>query len=340
MSNVPVLSWDDSRSFLEDLINNDIYSDTKRDISGPTGNGFLIDASEDKGGGYIEMFNFNDGLKMLVLNCHWHNPISSEIRDDDYLRFNFSLKLDITMDMGAEVISAHDPCWRLINNAPGVIAKENFNPDSDNIWITLIFKEEYLERIYGEDIWSRHPCLDILRKRSNRTLHKEFPFDHQLNLVSSQIVSLNVGNEVFCTMAHAKAVELLSFAIDRLITNIVDKNHTKVSLNSASKKALQLAKNILLANIASPPTVKELCSAVGINRNKLHYGFKSEFGKTPQQLLDDKRLSTAYEFLKENNKKIYEIALDVGYTNQGSFATAFKRKFGCTPKEVRDSFST
>ncbi|WP_299973101.1 AraC family transcriptional regulator [uncultured Pseudoteredinibacter sp.] len=293
---------------------------------------------KESGDGHVEIFEFGDGLKMILLNCRWREPLEIDIFDGEYLRFNFSLKLNIAMFMGEQTILAHEPAWRLINDEPKAVMRENLQTDTDSIWVTLVFKESYVEKLMGKDVWSKHPKLDILRKKSGRTLHKEFPFDHQLNLVSSQILSLNVSEDLFLLIAQAKARELLVLALDRLISSESYQDEHKIKLSEADRKALNLARDMLCANIANSVSIKELCAAVGINRNKLHYGFKSEFGATPQQLVEDRRLTLSYEALKDPERKIYQIALDVGYTNQGSFATAFKRRFGLTPKEVRQSF--
>lgn len=333
MQSPPTFHWD----HLSDSISKFIEQPAGpgRHLSAKAGDAAWFELPKEKGEGYIEVFNFSDGLKMLILNCKWNDQASCEMIDGGYVRFNFSLKLDITMRMADETIAAHDPAWRLINNSEKSMSEEFFVAEAENLWVTLAFNESYLELLYGANIWQKHKILHDLKKQTGRTMHREYPFDHQINLVTSQIISLNVDDEIFCTMAHIKAKELFTLAIDRLVNSNSYTDEKRINLGASDKKALALAKEMLLSNIENPPTVKDLCTAVGINRNKLHYGFKAMFGLPPQQLLDDKRLSLAYEALQGSDKKVYQIAAEAGYSNQGSFATAFKRKFGLSPNKVR-----
>ncbi len=276
------LNWDNAHEFLQKLL---LEEKTERSFQSVECKASWWSLRKERGDGHIELFEFGDGLKMLLLNCRWKEPVEVDIFDGEYLRFNFSLKLDIAMLMGEKTIRAQEPAWRIINDDPKAVMQENLQPDTDSIWVTLIFKENYIEDLLGKEVWRKHPGLDVLRKKPGRTLHRELPFDHQLNLVSSQILSLNVNEDLFPMIAQAKARELLILAADRLISHESYQDDHKIKLSEADKKALNLARDILYANIANSPSIKELCSAVGINRNKLHYGFKSEFGATPQQLI-------------------------------------------------------
>ena len=140
---------------------------------------------------------------------------------------------------------------------------------------------------------------------------------------------------MYVALAKAKSAELISNALDRLIGYTQSEGDSPVKLRSKDREAIKLARDILINNLSEPPTIRELCSAVGVNRNKLHYGFKEEFGLSPLHYLEEHRLEQAYSRLRDTDKLIYQIASDIGYTSQSSFSTAFKRKYGLTPKEAR-----
>jgi AraC-like DNA-binding protein len=166
---------------------------------------------------------------------------------------------------------------------------------------------------------------------------RSFPLDHQLNLITSNIISLNAHDEVYVALAKAKASEIIGVALDRLLSESHYEDDSPIKLRAKDKEAIKLARDILVLNLAEAPTIRELCTTVGLNRNKLHYGFREQFGMSPSQYLEDQRLERAYISLRDTGKLIYQIAADVGYMNQGSFSTAFKRKYGLTPKDARSS---
>jgi AraC-like DNA-binding protein len=64
--------------------------------------------------------------------------------------------------------------------------------------------------------------------------------------------------------------------------------------------------------------------------------FKRDFAKisdlTPQKWLISKRLEVAYNKLKDENKKVSDVYVEVGFKNLSHFYTAFKRQYGFSPR--------
>ena len=51
--------------------------------------------------------------------------------------------------------------------------------------------------------------------------------------------------------------------------------------------------------------------------------------------LREQRLARAQALLASGDRQIQRIADDIGFKRTGDFATAFKRRFGLTPREYR-----
>jgi AraC-like DNA-binding protein len=308
----------------------------QRAISSADGSAHLFELAPTIGTGFVEFFQFTDGLAMVVFNCSWNDTRTFEVNDEGRSRMSFTLDLNISMDVGSEVIDADTPAWRLMNNAAGVITQETVPAGAKTVWVTVAFHEDYLDRFLSDpEAVRKLPQFHVFRKNPEKSVVQSFPLDHQLNLITSNIISLNAHDSVYVALARAKASELISNALDRLLSNTQYEEDSPVKLRAKDREAIRLARDILVINLADPPTIRELCLAVGVNRNKLHYGFKEEFGSTPSQYLEEQRLEQAYISLRDTDDLIYQIAADVGYTSQSSFSTAFKRKYGVTPKEAR-----
>jgi AraC-like DNA-binding protein len=310
--------------------------EAQRELSSADGTAYLYELEPDIGDGYVEYFQFGDGLTMIVFNCSWKHSRTFDVEDAGRSRMSFTLDLNISMDVGSAVIDADTPAWRIMNNAPGVITHETVPAGAKTVWATLVFLGEYLDQFLAdlEDV-RNHPLLGVFRLHPKESVVKSYPLDHQLNLITSNIISLNVHDAVYVALAKSKAVELITNALDRLLGQSRFEEDSPVKLRAKDIEAIKLARDILIANLAEPPTIRELCSAVGVNRNKLHYGFKEVFGLSPLHYLEEHRLEQAYIRLRDSDHLIYRIAADVGYSNQGSFSTAFKRKYGLSPKEAR-----
>lgn len=76
---------------------------------------------------------------------------------------------------------------------------------------------------------------------------------------------------------------------------------------------------------------------MGINEYDLKKGFKEQFGRTVFGYLGEQRMSLAYELLKTKTQTIGEISSVVGYKNPQHFSSAFKKRFGLSPRQIMDS---
>ena len=60
-----------------------------------------------------------------------------------------------------------------------------------------------------------------------------------------------------------------------------------------------------------------------------------KIGKSPQEIITEKRLNIAKAFLSNDTSTVEEIALLVGFTNTVTFSKSFKRNFGVSPLAYR-----
>jgi AraC-like DNA-binding protein len=329
-----VFQWQDVETLSPMLFRE--QSDAQRTIESIDGTARLYELGPSIGTGYVEMFNFADGLAMVVFNCQWKEGRTFEVSDEGRARMSFTLDLNISMDVGSAVIDADTPAWRIMNNAPGVITHETVPAGAKTVWVTLAFHEDYLNRyLSNPDEVRSLPQFEVLRKNPEQSLVQSFPLDHQLNLITSNIISLNAHDSVYVALARAKASELISNALDRMLNESHDAEGSPVRLRSKDREAIKLARDILIANLGEPPSIRELCAAVGVNRNKLHYGFKEEFGMSPLQYLEEYRLEQAYGNLRDSEDLIYQIAAEVGYIETSSFRNAFRRHVGMPATRYR-----
>jgi AraC family transcriptional activator of pyochelin receptor len=86
-----------------------------------------------------------------------------------------------------------------------------------------------------------------------------------------------------------------------------------------------------------PPTLKELASQVEISLNNLKEGFKQVYGNTVFGFLFDYKMNIASHLLSSKNYNVNEVAHHLGYSTASHFITAFKSKFGTTPKRYLNS---
>ncbi|MEM7062494.1 MAG: AraC family transcriptional regulator [Cyanobacteria bacterium P01_B01_bin.77] len=129
---------------------------------------------------------------------------------------------------------------------------------------------------------------------------------------------------------EGKALEL--FAAQFALWSETPAPTVTTSLSAHDIEQLHEARDILIRQVAHPPSLIALARQVGLNDHKLKQGFRQLFGTTAFDYLRDYRLQQAKKLLQNPNLKVANIAAMVGYQNQGAFGSAFRRKFGITPK--------
>jgi AraC-like DNA-binding protein len=72
-----------------------------------------------------------------------------------------------------------------------------------------------------------------------------------------------------------------------------------------------------------------------MSRSAFALRFKELLGQTPLEYVTDWRMQKALQLLKEEDKKLVEVAQSVGYESDAAFSKAFKRIVGLTPGEYR-----
>lgn len=131
---------------------------------------------------------------------------------------------------------------------------------------------------------------------------------------------------------ESKALELIALYFAQL-TDPDPAPSSPFHFKQADIDCIYQAKDILLRNLDNPPSLARLAQQVGLNERKLQQGFHQIFSTTVFGVLHNHRMERARQLLEEDQMTIAAIAQTVGIVHRGYFATAFKRKFGSTPRE-------
>lgn len=107
------------------------------------------------------------------------------------------------------------------------------------------------------------------------------------------------------------------------------------SLKKGDIPKIHYAKHLLLENLHQPLSIVELARSAGINDFKLKKGFKEIFGTTVFGFIHETRMQNAKEKLLGGEMNISEVADYTGYKNRTHFTTAFKKKFGFLPSDLK-----
>jgi two-component system response regulator YesN len=90
-------------------------------------------------------------------------------------------------------------------------------------------------------------------------------------------------------------------------------------------------------NYANNISVKSAAEALFVSESYLLHQFKEHSNKTFNDCLSKHRVLMAKKKLLDHDKRIYEVASEVGYQDVKYFSQIFKKRVGMTPSEFRKS---
>lgn len=284
--------------------------------------------------GRVEYFQFSGGLRVIVFDCHWRSGVCYRVCDGDLVRFNFSLAIDIDMRFAAnQSVTVRRPSWRIINNPHDLDVTESIPENTDAVWVTVCCHPDYLQRLTGVSLDDMPDFLqDAVDQLSDRSHHEFYDFTSRLTSITADILRTNLRGPLRLPFVEAGANQLLCYAINHLMH---PRAAQALNLNDTDRAALEKGRGILASDFAAPPSVSKLSRLLGINRNKLYYGFKDLFGLTISEFIQEQRLEEGRRLLRATSLPISDVAASVGFKHQSNFATAVRKRFGVTPRQLR-----
>lgn len=116
-------------------------------------------------------------------------------------------------------------------------------------------------------------------------------------------------------------------------TDLSSYSHSS-AIASRDEACIKRALAFIHAHYGDKLTVDNIASAACISRNSCFRYFRSCFGKSPLEVLNEHRLSVAASLLS-TGRPITEIAISCGFGSSSYFTKLFHSKFGMTPQQYR-----
>jgi AraC-like DNA-binding protein len=96
------------------------------------------------------------------------------------------------------------------------------------------------------------------------------------------------------------------------------------------------ARDAIDRTYALPLDVQKLAEVANLSDAHFIRTFKVTFGETPHRYLQRRRVERAMFLLRETDRSITDICLDVGFTSLGTFSRTFRDIVDVTPSKYRD----
>ena len=116
---------------------------------------------------------------------------------------------------------------------------------------------------------------------------------------------------------------------------------TRLAEHRQSEKPMSLhpgaerAHRLLASRLEHPWRLGELARLSGVSSQHLIAIFRRDYGQTPMRVLQGMRLEEARRRLRQTDKSVTDIAMDLGFASSQHLARGCRTAFGKTPTELR-----
>jgi AraC-like DNA-binding protein len=171
----------------------------------------------------------------------------------------------------------------------------------------------------------------LSEENQEKKYYAQEPVSPPIAVVLSQIINYNLHPTIKGLYLKGKIYELIALYFNK--NTDADVEQCPFLVDEDNVKRIRKAKEIIISNMAEPPTLTELSKEIGLSLKRLKEGFKQIYGDSVYSFLFDYKMEHARKLLESGQYNVNEIGLKIGYSTSSHFIAAFKKKYGTTPKK-------
>jgi AraC-like DNA-binding protein len=100
-------------------------------------------------------------------------------------------------------------------------------------------------------------------------------------------------------------------------------------------RRLLRARDAMDRTYAEPLNVRAVAAVAHVSEAHFSRNFRAVFGETPHRYLQRRRVERSMFLLRETDRSVTDICLDVGFSSLGTFSRTFREIVGETPSGYR-----
>ncbi|MDZ8110157.1 MAG: AraC family transcriptional regulator [Nostoc sp. DedQUE12a] len=289
----------------------------------------LREVPKQLGKGYVRDIKVYPELSLSILDYEYHDDVVIQIPDWDHLVQFCVLLCGRTIDEYGGQLGKGYTCI----SGSGVQRKMLIKSlKSRRVGVDIHMPPELLATFLPDETGEIPQQLGLLAKGNDWQTLLYPETTTAIRGIAQQIINCPFQGMTKRIYLQGKVLELIALQLAPILS-AQDGLQPSPRLKSDNIARIHLAREILLSRLENPPSLVELSQIVGMSDRTLRRGFQELFGTTVFGYLSNIRMEQAEQLLREGKLSVAEVANLSGYSQQGHFAAAFKRKFGITPRE-------
>jgi AraC-like DNA-binding protein len=194
-------------------------------------------------------------------------------------------------------------------------------------------RQYYTTLLCDQEKWSSELKEKLLNKEPIQGSMDNMQISPQMFNIVNDILNCPLSGNLRSIIIEAKIIEFIALQLNQMVKD--DHGKATPKMKAADRDALFALKEFLNKTFTKEHSLNTLSRTFGLNEFKLKRGFKELFGTTVFDYLHDLKMEYARQKLSAENVLINEVSGMVGYKNPNHFSTAFKRKYGVNPTQLR-----
>ncbi|WP_052172474.1 helix-turn-helix transcriptional regulator [Psychroserpens jangbogonensis] len=295
-----------------------------------------LSASKNIARGSFEETKLDDGFFVLTYQNDTNEvQIAEREIDSSFIQFHFCVK-------GSSEFIFNNGAYRL------KIEEENslllYNPQRDlpihlevhsKSWLVSVLVS--IKKFHGLFSQEADYITFLSDDNKDKKYYKDGKISPSMAISLNQIINYNLNSSIKNLYFKGKGLELLSLYFNR--SEDADIEQCPFLVDETNVIKIRKAKDIIISRMSEPPTLHALSEEIGLSLKKLKEGFKQIYGDSVFSFLFDYKMEVARKLLEAGDHNVNEVGLKVGYSTSSHFISAFKKKYGTTPKKYLMSLS-
>lgn len=196
-------------------------------------------------------------------------------------------------------------------------------------FVTLEYSREHLQQQFASSEGDLTPSMRevIFPRKAQSVVSTPQPMTAEQRAIVASLAQPPVPKAARILWYQSKALELLA----HFLFEPKDPEFFCMRQKRVARDRVMRTKELLLRDLANPPTLEMLGQEVGCSPFYLSRIFSREVGLTIPQFLRNARMERAAELLRSGRYNVTEAATEVGYSSLSHFSKAFCETIGCCP---------
>jgi AraC-like DNA-binding protein len=286
--------------------------------------------------GYEEVHQIDPGFCAhftdAVIDQDWRLTAKSL---DHTLRFRVAFAGEAGYTAAESRISDASARCAFIVRPPGESLTANFKGGVAYRYCSLSLTQAYLRNTLelSDEEW---PAMLKTYWARRETVMGQFPLSKASLTQASRFFNIRLSGAWHDLTVRTIALELLLLLFHDW-QSARPEARTSIRITPAERSKLARIREQIDRDPAAAVTIHGLGVKAKMNRNKLHFGFKQQFGASVHEYQTELRMRIALNLLKTTDLPIAEIAERTGYAEPTNFTAAFKKHFAARPRDMRNT---